>query len=310
MKKGILCIIDGMTDADFCISDYPALNALPRRNMVRTVPPGRSPESLTCILTLLGYQDVPLHLRGYADALGAGIPVHPDDLICRASWVAIDAAGIITGLAPAPSHFDSGEGVRYHALGAYRGLLILPGQAHLLSKITTYPPHASLGRSLDAALPQGSDVLQSVVSRSRRHNLCLLPWGQSVPRALAPFPIKGAVITGCDVVRGIARMVGLPLIPVPGATGDIDTNLISKAEAALKASTRHPFVLLHINGADEAAHRKRPEEKQQFLENVDRLVIRVLSESPHPLMVVADHGTSPITGTHEGVWQPAFGKCV
>ena len=46
----------------------------------------------------------------------------------------------------------------------------------------------------------------------------MLLWGQSVPAALPPFPQKSAVICGKELVKGIAR-------------------------------------LLHINGADEAAHR-------------------------------------------------------
>lgn len=306
MKKGILCIIDGMTDVDFCLPDYPAINALPRRNMVRTVPPGRSPDSLICILTLLGYQDVPANLRGYADALGAGIPVHAKDLVCRASWVTLDRSGTITGIANAPGLFTPVQGISYHPLGAYRSLLVLSRQAHLLDKITTYPPHGCLGRSLEAVMPQGCDALQRVVECSHSQRLCLMPWGQSVPHTLTPFPFKGAVITGCDVVRGIARMVGLTLLPVQGATGDIDTDLAAKVRAALQAAAQYPFVLLHINGADEAAHRRNPSEKHQFLKQVDQLVVAPLSQSPFPLYITSDHATCPLTGNHQGTWQPIW----
>lgn len=45
----------------------------------------------------------------------------------------------------------------------------------------------------------------------------------------------------------------MELFPVKGATGDVDTDLDAKTEAALRAAERCPFVLLHINGADEAA---------------------------------------------------------
>ena len=37
------------------------------------------------MLRLLGVTDLPVHLRGYVEALGAGIPARPDDLLLRAS---------------------------------------------------------------------------------------------------------------------------------------------------------------------------------------------------------------------------------
>ena len=36
------------------------------------------------MLRLLGVTDLPVHLRGYVEALGAGIPARPDDLLLRA----------------------------------------------------------------------------------------------------------------------------------------------------------------------------------------------------------------------------------
>lgn len=81
----------------------------------------------------------------------------------------------------------------------------------------------------------------------------MLLWGQSVPVALPPFPQKSAVICGKELVKGIARLLHMELFPVKGATGDVDTDLDAKTEAAaLRAAERCPFVLLHINGADEA----------------------------------------------------------
>ncbi len=81
----ILCIIDGMTDAAFRVEDYPALSSMRLLNAVHIVPQGFEPESLTCILTLLGISPIPPLLLGYAEALGAGIPIQTDDLVLRAS---------------------------------------------------------------------------------------------------------------------------------------------------------------------------------------------------------------------------------
>ena len=90
----------------------------------------------------------------------------------------------------------------------------------------------------------------------------------------------------------------------PGSTGDTDTDLAAKVEAALALAKRLPLVLLHINGADEAAHRKDREEKEAFLGQVDRLVVEPLAQSGLPLLVTSDHSTSCRTGGHLGIPQP------
>ena len=81
----------------------------------------------------------------------------------------------------------------------------------------------------------------------------------------------------------------------------LDTDLDAKTEAALRAAERYPFVLLHINGADEAAHRHDSAEKETFLRRVDD---RVASE--HEIMVASDHGADPESGAHLGGPQPFF----
>lgn len=65
-------------------------------------------------------------------------------------------------------------------------------------------------------------------------------------------------------------------------------------------------MLLHINGADEAAHRKNPNEKNDFLRTVDTVVVNSLLQSGHDIYVASDHGTDPVTGQHIGNRQPMF----
>ncbi len=302
----ILCIIDGMTDDHFRVEDYPNLHSLPQRKRIRTVPEGRQPESLTCILTLLGYQNVPYHLRGYADALGAGIEVQENDLILRTSWVKLSRDQRISGHTQAPSHFSPGAGADYYHLGTYKGLLVLPGQADCLPGLSTYPPYQFIGASLDEVMPVGSDLLSKIVRHSFHIGSCLLPWGQSRPAALSPFDKRAAVITATDVVKGIARMTGMDIMPVSGTIGETDTNLVAKAKAAIQAADDYPFVLLHINGADEASHRLSLAEKQSFLRKIDRVLIPRLTDSPHKFTIVSDHSTDPFTGLHDGVFQEAL----
>ena len=80
----ILCIIDGMTDPGFCAADYPHLASMQLIGYQDNTL-GGEPETLNCVLHLLGVTDVPRHLRGYIEALGNGISVCSGDLILRGS---------------------------------------------------------------------------------------------------------------------------------------------------------------------------------------------------------------------------------
>ena len=149
-------------------------------------------------------------------------------------------------------------------------------------------------------------VLRHAFERLLTKERCMLLWGQSVPVALPPFPQKSAVICGKELVKGIARLLHMELFPVKGATGDVDTDLDAKTEAALRAAERCPFVLLHINGADEAAHRHDSAEKETFLRRVDDRVLSRLLASEHEIVVASDHGADPESGAHLGGPQPFF----
>ena len=301
----ILCIIDGMTDSEFYPADYPAIASMHLKEYCDTCL-GGEPESLTCILHLLGVEKVPPYLRGYAEALGAGVTVGKRDLIFRGSWFGVDEHGRCILPIPAPMRTVVPAGCRYVHLAKYRSLLIWEGKADCVEKIVTFPPYECVGEPADTLCPKGCIELEDAYKNWMRDGRCLIPWGQSVCAELPPFTQRAAVVTGTTVVKGIAKLTGMDLISSADATGDVDTNLRGKCVAALTAAEKYPFVLLHINGADEAAHRKNPREKRSFLRQIDREVLRPLLCSGHQIIVTADHGTNPQNGRHIGVPQPIF----
>ena len=301
----VLCIIDGMTDPYFCAGDYPNISSMRFLRHVDTTQ-GQEPESLGCILRLLGTKKIPDHLRGYAEAFGNGIPVNKNDLILRGSWFSLDEQGCCDVPISAPETLPDIEGCHYYHLEQYKSLLVFPGMANFISDIVTYPPYVCGGQRARNLCPKGCSIVSRVFHSHLMEDRCLIPWGQSVPVKMAPFSHKAAVICGTPIIRGIAGLLYMTLIPVPGVTGDVDTDLLKKTRMALCAAKTYPFVLLHINGADEAAHRKNPEEKRAFLHKVDTTVLKVLLQSDHNIYVVSDHGTDPCTGQHIGNKQPVF----
>lgn len=301
----ILCIVDGMTDNAFCTEDYPNLSSMRLLQSIDTTN-GQEAESLGCILRILGIPKVPPYLRGYVEALGEGIPVGTNDLILRGSWFALDGSGCCCAPMSAPKQLPGTEHFRYYCLGQYKSLLVFPGKSAAVSELFTYPPYLCGSQDAKTLCPKGCRDVSDLFRSQLTQTSCLIPWGQSVPAKMKPFPPKAAVVCGTSIVKGIAQLLDMTLIPLSGATGDVDTDLYEKVIAALHAADTFPFVLLHINGADEAAHRRDPEEKQRFLKKIDAVVLKSLLESGHKVYVMGDHGTDPATGKHLGSRQPLF----
>ncbi len=301
----ILCIIDGMTDRGFSTADYPFLQKMEKVDEIDTCC-GCEPESLSCILHILGIKEVPKALRGYAEALGAGISVEPDDLVLRGSWLGVDARGRCTVPIPGPKEIKSSQEYRYYYLEQYKSILVFPGLAAELQSVTTCPPYRCVGQPVSTLCPTGCAALERAYREQLKMGRCLLPWGESKPSQLPPFPKRAAVITGTAVVKGIAKLLQMDLVTTPAMTGDIDTDLQGKVHAALLAAESHDFVLLHINGADEAGHRKDAAQKRAFLARIDRTVLSALLPSAHEIFVMADHGTDPVSGKHLSFPQPLF----
>ena len=298
----ILCIIDGMTDPAFCSADLQNLASMQLIGYQDNTL-GGEPETLNCVLHLLGVTHVPKHLRGYIEALGNGISVCSDDLILRGSWYHLDETGRFSAPCDAPEELRNPT-FRYYYLGQYKSLLVFPHMADRISLISTCLPSSCVSRKAADLVPVGSDILKRVFLQCLSQERFMALWGQSVAADLMPFPKRAAVVCGKGTVKGIGKALGMDLIPVKGATGDTDTDLTAKVAAALQAAQKYPFVLLHINGADEAAHRKKPMEKRGFLKRVDAQVLARLLTSPHRITVTSDHGTDPNTGQHLGGKQP------
>jgi 2,3-bisphosphoglycerate-independent phosphoglycerate mutase len=123
-----------------------------------------------------------------------------------------------------------------------------------------------------------------------------------IPSISSIYGVRGAVIAGGALYRGVALACGLDSIDVPGATGGLDTNLRAKAEATLAALATYDFVFVHIKGTDNAAHDQNAAAKTAFIERIDAeffasLVERIDWKSTH-LAFTGDHTTSIDYGDH------------
>lgn len=117
------------------------------------------------------------------------------------------------------------------------------------------------------------------------------------------YGIKGVCIAGVPLIKGVAKAVGLDVLNVEGATGGLNSNLMAKAEAAVKAAEKYDFIFLHVKGADTASHDGLIKEKIRFIEAVDEMVGRIiegLNKYEVYLSITADHCSPIIIRDHSG----------
>lgn len=113
-------------------------------------------------------------------------------------------------------------------------------------------------------------------------------------------PLRFACVGGDRTVLGLAALLGGEVVTGPKMTANLDTDLRAKFEAAREALRRCDLVVVHVKGADIAAHDRRPDLKVEFLESVDRELGRLLDAWSGDLRVAvaSDHATLSETGQH------------
>ncbi|MGB9134519.1 MAG: 2,3-bisphosphoglycerate-independent phosphoglycerate mutase [Candidatus Bathyarchaeia archaeon] len=117
------------------------------------------------------------------------------------------------------------------------------------------------------------------------------------------YGIRPAAIAAVPLVRGVCKVAGMRLLPVSGATGTYETDVIAKAKAAVEALGHYDFVLVHVKAADLAGHDNKPQKKVEMIERVDALVGYILAHADLVetfIVVTADHTTSSIKKEHSG----------
>ncbi|MEJ2084761.1 MAG: 2,3-bisphosphoglycerate-independent phosphoglycerate mutase [Acidobacteriota bacterium] len=116
----------------------------------------------------------------------------------------------------------------------------------------------------------------------------------------AGLPLRLTCISGDRTILGLANWLGGNCVSNEKMTANLDTNLEMKLDKALEALSTSDLVVVHIKGADIAAHDQRPDLKVEFLERIDQARGRLLErvESPVRIAVASDHATLSESGQH------------
>ncbi len=117
----------------------------------------------------------------------------------------------------------------------------------------------------------------------------------------AGIPLHVSCISGDRTVIGLARWLGAETVYEPQMTANLDTDLSAKIAAAMSALEQGDLTILHVKGADIAAHDRRPDLKVQFLERLDRelgVLLDAYADKPLRVGVASDHATLSESGQH------------
>ncbi|MDP4091613.1 MAG: cofactor-independent phosphoglycerate mutase [Bacillota bacterium] len=312
--------------------------------MVSTIPQGMPPGSDTANLAVMGYNPVVYYSgRSPFEAASMGVEMADTDITFRCNIVTLSqgenyrdrvmldhSSDEITTEEARVLIEDLKKELENEYMKLYPGI----SYRHLLvwhDAPTGYkliPPHDIIGRKVSDYLPSGenSPVILEMMEKSvpilenhpvnlSRMKRGLKPansmwiWGEGKKPLLSSFSekygLQGTVISAVDLIKGIGKCAGLKVVEVEGATGNVHTNYLGKARAAVEAlKAGDDFVYIHIEAPDECGHRDEMENKVKSIELIDEKIAGFIKEEmekwgmDYKLMILPDHPTPLALRTH------------
>jgi 2,3-bisphosphoglycerate-independent phosphoglycerate mutase len=322
--------MEGKGGSELEVANIPNLDKLAAQSacgLLDPVGPGISPGSGPAHLALFGYDPIKYSIgRGILSALGIDFELKPGDVAARANFATMDKEGRIVDRR-AGRISDSinqrlckklREGITWESdiqwffepEKEHRAAFILRGQG-LSSEIsdtdpqkTPYPP-----KEPKALVPQADQTVrlvknflaqaQKVLQDEEKANMILLrgfAQYHPLPSMETKFGLKSLAIANYPMYRGLARLVGMDLLPpCPDMASEI----------SLLAETYHKdydFFFVHIKEADTKGEDGDFEGKVKVLEEIDRLIPQVIALKPEVLVITGDHSTPSVLTAHS--WHP------
>ena len=208
---------------------------------------------------------------------------------------------------------------------SYRNLLVYRGSEEF--DVTTKPPHEIPEEEAAKYLPRGkgSEILRQIIDVSRElfaeheinqvrretgHNPAtqVWLWGQGHAPNMTKFKDRfgvssAAMITGVDLLRGLAVLLGWDVLNVEGMTSFHDTNYAGQGQATADALDKYDLVFSHIEAPDEASHQADWKTKVAAIEHIDKFVVGPVLEKLKKfpewrILVMPDHPTNIATRKH------------
>jgi len=319
--------------------DWFAANGV--NGLLDPIAPGIRPGSDTSHLALFGYDPLAVYTgRGPFEAAGVGIDLAKGDVAFRCNFATVDedlrlvdrrAGRIKEGtqdLAKALDGIKLGRVKSIFRAGTeHRAVLVLRGKG-LSPKVTDTDPHEegqkilsseplepkakATAKAVNAFTRKAYEILKDHpvnrerIARGEKPANMVVIRGAGIAPELEPVTqklgVRAAGIAGVALIKGMYRAVGMDVLEVPGATGGLDTDMIAKAEGALKALETYDLVVVNIKAADLCGHDGNASEKIKVIERIDHMMGHLKAHLAPDVLVAltADHSTPVAVKDHSG----------
>jgi len=330
-KRIVMLVMDGLGDCDNAGAGTalqqartPNLDKLAARSAMGLLVPvatGVTPGSGPGHLGLFGYDPLVYEVgRGVLSALGIEFPLEDRDVAARLNFCTIDKAGKVVDrragripdsenrrvLAKLKAKLVAPAGVEVflETEAEHRAVLVLRGDG-LDDNIGDTDPQATGVPPLSPTrVPQPRHTaeivekllkqVRAILSDEPKANMILArgfarcpDW----PKFADRYRLKPAAVAGYPMYRGVARLVGIPVVAKPTTAADV-------CSEAAKAAADHTFVFAHFKYTDKTGEDGDLSGKVERIEEVDAALPALLKASPDVLIVTGDHSTPPTVKAH------------
>jgi 2,3-bisphosphoglycerate-independent phosphoglycerate mutase len=321
---------DGKTELE--AANTPNFDALAGRSQLGLAIPvrhGVTPGSGPAHLSLFGYDPLTYDVgRGVLSALGIGFDLHSEDVAARGNFCTLDDTGLITDRRA--GRIPTEIGVKLVALlrdiqlpgvqafvepvKEYRLVVVLrptAGQTLYGNIHDTDPQKTGVpplpARAEDEASEVTAELFNEWIAAAKEilkdhHpanalNLRGFAKDPCLPKFPDVFGLKAGAIATYPMYRGVAKLVGMDVLPVQG----------EKVEDEVDTLRSHwddyDYFFLHVKKTDSAGEDGNFDLKAQIIEHVDEAVLpAILDLDPDVLIVTGDHSTPSILKSHS--WHP------
>lgn len=322
--------LDGKTELE--AAHTPNLDALATRSQLGLAVPvrlGITPGSGPAHLALFGYDPIRYDIgRGVLEALGIGFELQPDDVAARGNFCSVDDQGRITDRRAGRIATEVNEklvallrgielpGVQtfVETVKDYRFVLVLrptAGQTLYANIADTDPQQLGVPPLPARALDEASEPAAALVNRwiaaarqiLRDHppanslNLRGLAQDPGLPKFPEVFGLRAGAIATYPMYRGVARLVGMSVLPVYGEEVEDEVETLRANWSA------YDYFFFHVKKTDSAGEDGNFELKVKVIEHVDEAVVpAILQLNPDVLIVTGDHSTPSVLKSHS--WHP------
>ncbi len=287
---------------------------------------GITPGSGPAHLALFGYDPVKNNVgRGILSALGVDFPVTGRDVCARLNFCTLDEKGNVTDRRAGRIATDINEhlckklldsitlsdGIEFflRTVSEHRALLVLRGDnlgGHISdtdSQQTGVPPLEAKGADTDSE--RTARYVNEFLSKAREVLKDEHPANFILARGFAkhePLPtmkdrygLRAAAIAQYPMYRGLARLVGMDVLPKPETFDAMFEQLKDHYD-------KYDFFFIHFKKTDSCGEDGNFDGKAGIIEQVDAWVKKLDELNPEVVLITGDHSTPAVMKSHS--WHP------